>query len=159
VTTVRDLLPTDLAAALVINNANVPAVSEATAEELAHIFEQSTIALAVDDDAGRLAGFCLVLRPGADYKSMNYQWFSERYPDFIYLDRVAFDATAQNRGWGAAMYAEVERRADAPWFTLEVNLRPRNDGSLRFHHRLGFEEVGQQETDYGSLVSLLAKPL
>lgn len=158
-TTVRDLLPIDLAAALVINNTNVPAVSEATADELAHIFGQSSIALAVDDDAGHLAGFCLVLRPGADYKSMNYRWFSERYDDFVYLDRVAFDAASQSRGWGAAMYAEVERRANSPWFTLEVNLRPRNDGSLRFHHRLGFQEVGQQETDYGCVVSLLAKPL
>ena len=56
-------------------------------------------------------------------------------------------------------YDEVERRADAAWFTLEVNLRPRNDGSLAFHDRLGFVEVGQQETDYGTLVSLMAKPL
>jgi predicted GNAT superfamily acetyltransferase len=40
-----------------------------------------------------------------------------------------------------------------------VNLRPRNDGSLRFHARLGFKEVGQQETSYGVLVSMLAKDL
>jgi hypothetical protein len=30
---------------------------------------------------------------------------------------------------------------------------------LTFHDQLGFVEVGQQETDYGSLVSLMAKPL
>ena len=40
-----------------------------------------------------------------------------------------------------------------------MNLRPRNDTSLAFHESLGFVEVGQRETDYGSLVSLQAKPL
>ena len=62
------------------------------------------------------------------------------------------------------MYAEVERlaaerRPTATDFTLEVNLRPRNDQSLAFHAQLGFVEVGQQETDYDALVSLMAKPL
>jgi hypothetical protein len=33
------------------------------------------------------------------------------------------------------------------------------NGSLRFHARKGFVEVGQQETDYGALVSLMAKRL
>jgi predicted GNAT superfamily acetyltransferase len=44
-------------------------------------------------------------------------------------------------------------------FTLEVNLEPRNDGSLRFHDRLGFVEVGQQVSGSGKLVSLMAKTL
>ena len=155
---IRDLLATDLAVVEAINNASVPAVGEADDAKLARLLEQSVVALAatIDDD---LVGFCIVLGPGADYGSVNYRWFAERYDDFVYLDRVAVDESARNRGVGAALYAEVERRASAPWFLLEVNLRPRNDGSLRFHHRLGFAEVGQQETDYGVLVSLLAKPL
>ncbi|NNE11269.1 MAG: GNAT family N-acetyltransferase, partial [Ilumatobacter sp.] len=61
-------------------------------------------------------------------------------------------------------YAEVERlarelRPAAASFTLEVNLRPRNETSLAFHDRLGFVEVGQRETDYGALVSMMVKPL
>jgi hypothetical protein len=43
--------------------------------------------------------------------------------------------------------------------TCEVNLRPPNEGSLRFHRRLGFREVGRQETPYGALVTLLALDL
>ncbi len=157
--TIRDLLPADIDAATAINNANTPAVGEATAEHLAHLLDESVIALAAIAPRGELAGFCIVLGPGADYGSVNYRWFTERYDDFIYLDRVAVAETARNAGVGTALYAEVERRAGAPWFLLEVNLRPRNDGSLRFHHRHGFAEVGQLETDYGTLVSLLAKPL
>ncbi len=156
--TIRDLRPNDLEAAAAINNANTPAVGEASAEHLAHLLSESVFALGAVA-ADELAGFCIVLGPGADYSSVNYRWFDERYDDFVYLDRVAVAASARNAGVGTALYAEVERRAEAPWFLLEVNLRPRNDGSLRFHHRLGFTEVGQQETDYGILVSLLAKPL
>ena len=154
----RDLTTADLDAMTTINAANVPAVGENTREDLAEILDMSVIALGTEVD-GALAGFCLVVPPGQPYWSTNYEWFSARYDDFVYLDRVAFAAEHQGRGLGSEMYAEVERRASAPWFLLEVNLRPRNEGSLRFHARHGFVEVGQQETNYGSLVSLLAKPL
>lgn len=153
----------DLAAIHAINQGEVPAVGDETLEDLGHIAEQSVIPLVAEVD-GVIAGFCLVLAPGADYDSMNYLWFVDRYDDFVYLDRVAISPGFQRRGIGRALYAEVERlaaerRPGATEFTLEVNLRPRNDGSLAFHAGLGFVEVGRQETDYGALVSLMAKPL
>ena len=146
-----------------INQGAVPAVGTETLEALGEIADQSTIALVAEVDEV-IAGFCLVLAPGADYASMNYRWFTERYTDFVYLDRIAVTPTHHGRGIGRAMYAEVERlaaerRPSATQFTLEVNLRPRNEPSLGFHARLGFCEVGQLETDYGALVSLMAKPL
>jgi hypothetical protein len=159
----REYRPEDLEAIHRINQGEVPAVGTETIEDLGDIAERSMIALVAEVD-GEIAGFCLVLAPGADYDSLNYLWFSERYDDFVYLDRVAFPPTHQGRGLGRAIYTEVERlaaehRPTATHFTLEVNLRPRNDQSLAFHDRLGFVEVGQQETDYGALVSLMAKPL
>jgi predicted GNAT superfamily acetyltransferase len=156
--TIRPLTGDDLPEALAINEANVPAVGTVDADQLAHLVDEASVALAAEE-GGRLIGFCIVLAPGADYGSVNYGWFSERYDDFAYLDRVAVAESYRNRGIGAELYAEVERLVDAPWFTLEVNVRPRNEGSLRFHERMGFTEVGQQETPYGSRVSLLAKPL
>ncbi len=157
---VRDLTISDVESIAIINAANVPAVGEADEAHLAHLLEQASIALGAEL-RGEVVGFCIVLAPGADYGSVNYRWFSERYSSFAYLDRVAVTETHRGLGIGAALYGEVERRlgASVPWFVLEVNLRPRNDGSLRFHARQGFEEVGQQETGYGTLVSLLAKPL
>lgn len=157
--TIRDLVPGDLSAVHALNAANVPAVGEADLDHLARLVAMADHAL-VADDAGQLVGFCIVLAPGADYGSVNYRWFSERYDDFVYLDRVAVDQRWRGQGVGTALYAEVERRcADRTWFTLEVNLRPRNDVSLAFHAQHGFVEVGQQETPYGCLVSLQAKPL
>ena len=159
----RDFRIGDLPAIHAINEAETPAVGSATEAQLAHLVAQSSVAI-VADVGGAVAGFCVVLGPGADYASVNYRWFSERYRDFVYLDRVAISPTFQRRGLGRAMYDEVERRAPlvrpgATHFTLEVNLRPRNDPSLAFHDRLGFAEVGRQETDYGALVSMMAKPL
>lgn len=157
--------PDDLPAIHAINEAAYPAVGTETLEDLGAIADESIIALVAEDgEAGPVAGFCLVLAPGADYDSMNYLWFVERYDDFVYLDRVAISPDFQRRGLGRTMYAEVERlaaerRPGARHFTLEVNLRPRNDQSLAFHAGLGFVEVGQQETDYGTLVSLMAKPI
>ena len=156
----RPIDDADLSAVLELNNANVPAVNELDLTSLAAIVKASTVALAaVDPTDAALAGFCLVLPPGTDYGSGNYAWFGERYDDFVYLDRVAVASDHRGRGIGARLYAEVERRTRAAWFTLEVNLRPRNDVSLAFHERLGFAEVGQRETDYGFLCSMQAKRL
>lgn len=161
----RAYRPDDLPAVHVINEAAYPAVGTETLEDLGHIADESIIALVAEDEpTGDIAGFCLVLAPGADYDSMNYLWFVDRYDDFVYLDRVAISPAFHRRGLGRDMYAEVERlaaerRPSARQFTLEVNLRPRNDQSLAFHAALGFVEVGQQETDYGHLVSMMAKPI
>jgi predicted GNAT superfamily acetyltransferase len=158
---VRLLRPDDLPRLVAINAAEVPAVGPIGVDGLEHLVRESVVALVVTAHEGddEPAGFCVVLGPSADYGSVNYRWFRDRYDDFVYLDRVAIEPAAQGRGLGRALYDEVERRVDAEWFTLEVNLRPRNDASLAFHDRLGFVEVGQQETPYGSLVSLMAKRL
>lgn len=159
----RAYRPDDLAVVHAINQAQVPAVGTELIDDLGHIGDESLIALVAELD-GEIAGFCFVLAPGADYDSINYLWFSERYDDFVYLDRVAISPDFQRRGLGRSMYAEVERlaaerRPMATDFTLEVNLEPRNDQSLAFHAELGFVEVGQQRTNYGTLVSLMAKRL
>lgn len=155
---IREVTVADLGAIHAINEDGAPGVHPESPEALAAITRESCIAL-VAEIAGVVAGFCQILPPGAAYRSLNYAWFSTRYKDFIYLDRVAVAAEHRGRGVGSRLYDEVERRTHAAWFTLEVNLHPRNDGSLRFHARKGFVEVGQQETDYGALVSLMAKPL
>lgn len=143
---------------LEINQENVPAVGDETLERMTQILEWSSLALGVEDE-GVLVGYCLIMKPGLPYPSSNYRWFCDRYLDFIYLDRVAFTQSHQGLGWGSRLYAEVENRSDAPLFTLEVNLEPRNEGSLRFHDRLGFVEVGQQVSGSGKLVSLMTKKL
>jgi predicted GNAT superfamily acetyltransferase len=151
-----------------LNNAAVPAVSEVDQTRLRHLLSQSPIALITEETTPsgdvQITGFCLVMSPEADYDSVNFRWFADRYQHFIYLDRVVVDPAYQGHGLGRAMYEEVIARAaqdmpSAEQFCLEVNLRPRNDKSLGFHERLGFTEVGQQETPYGILVAMMTRPL
>ncbi len=156
---IRPLRLDDLPIVVRLNNDAVPAVSEADLDRMQMLVEQSHLSLVAENE-GDVVGFCINFGPGASYSSVNYQWFCERYDEFVYLDRIAVAEVARNLGIGAALYAAVETHiAGTPWLLCEVNLRPRNDGSLRFHDRIGFVEVGQQETNYGILVSMLAKDL
>ncbi len=115
---------------------------------------------------GEPAGFLLALAPGARYASPNFRWFCERYRDFVYIDRIVVATEAGRRGLGRALYADLERTVPPGTTALacEVNLRPPNPGSLAFHERLGFREVGRQEaTSLGETkskkVRMLLKPL
>jgi predicted GNAT superfamily acetyltransferase len=154
----RTLVADDLDAVWEINQENVPAVGEESIESLGEIVASSEIALGVLED-DRIVGFCLVLPPGASYNSPNYRYFAARYQDFAYLDRVAFRASHQGRGLGSTLYRELESRLDRPLLTLEVNVVPPNEGSMRFHLRSGFVELEQRETRPGKLVSLMIKQL
>jgi hypothetical protein len=158
---IRELLPTDLPKALALNNACLPALNELDAPELARLVGMSTVSLAAEVD-GALAGFCIVLPPGVDYASLNYDWFSRTYKDFAYLDRIAVDPMQRRSGVGRQFYDDLRLRlsAIAPVLLCEVNVRPRNDASLEFHRSIGFREVGQQDTEGGKKrVSLLELPL
>ena len=161
--TIRPMTSADLGWAHVLNEANVPAVGTETTEEFAHLLDVASVALVAECE-GAPAGFCIVMSAGADYDSVNYLWFSARHDEFLYLDRVAIDERHRRRGIGRALYSEVEARGliarpAATVFCLEVNIEPRNDASLDFHHSLGFREAGQQSTPYGTRVSLMTRPL
>nr|WP_042198394.1 GNAT family N-acetyltransferase [Kibdelosporangium sp. MJ126-NF4]CEL23371.1 acetyltransferase, GNAT family [Kibdelosporangium sp. MJ126-NF4]CTQ96893.1 acetyltransferase, GNAT family [Kibdelosporangium sp. MJ126-NF4] len=154
------LKPTDAESILAMNNTAVPNVNEATEAELAALLEMSDLTVALKD-GDTLLGFVLTLPPGVDYASENYRFFSERYDNFVYVDRIVVGEQARNRGVGAKLYdliGEYAAERGIPRVLCEVNLEPPNPGSLRFHKRIGFVEVGQQRTKGGTyLVSLLAK--
>jgi predicted GNAT superfamily acetyltransferase len=156
--TIRDVTSADLERVLEINEANVPEVGQVDAARLRYLVDESAFSLAVDVD-DEIAGFCVVLGQGSSYDSVNYRWFMERYDDVLYLDRVAFDASAQGRGLGSLLYHDVDRRLAelGVGITLEVNVDPPNEPSLAFHRKHGFVEVGRQMSK-GIEVSLMHKP-
>lgn len=158
----RDVDLADLEALHALNEQSLPHVSSLTSEEIEWFFRTADY-FRLTEVEGEQAGFLLGLRPGIDYGSPNYAWFSRRYADFVYIDRLAVDARWRRRGLASALYADIERHAralGAPLLACEVNVRPRNEGSLAFHERHGFSEVGRQDTEGGSkTVALMIKPL
>ncbi|WP_291049059.1 GNAT family N-acetyltransferase [Herbiconiux sp.] len=163
--TVRPLTPADLPHLLVLNTAAVPAVNEIDLVEMTELVAQSRLAVAVVDDEhpDAVLGFVLALPPGLQYASENYRWFSARGEAFLYVDRIVVGDGQRGAGLGALLYEAVFDAAAADGASevdCEVNVEPPNPGSLRFHGRLGFAEVGRQATKGGSVVvALLARPL
>ena len=157
----RLFLESDIDAALELNNLNTPAVGELDRVQLQFLVDHSLYSFAIGADT--LHAFCITFAPGAPYTSVNYQWFSQTYSDFVYLDRIVVSENMRNQTLGEKLYLAVEQRMIkdrcAPILTCEVNLNPPNHGSIRFHNRIGFHEVGQQESKPGLTVSLLSKQI
>lgn len=156
---IRRAATADLAEALVLNNAHVPAVSPLHADEL-DWFQREAHGLWVvtDPRAGLLGLLITLIGPGSSYPSLNYDWFCQRFERFLYVDRIVVAVAGQGRGLGQRFYREVAV-AEATALGLkrvcaEVNLEPRNDQSLRFHAAFGFAEVGQRHDHHGKLLSM-----
>ena len=160
---VRNIEITDVARVLEINNANTPGVSELTLSELETDIKNCLHALAIDNEHGEVCAFCITFAPDTPAAGVNHQWFAERFASFVYLDRIAIDPTYQNLGLGVLLYQSVEQQmiasAQHSLLCCEVNLEPPNPGSLRFHHRIGFTEVGQHSPQQNYVVSMLSKKL
>jgi uncharacterized protein len=148
---VRDAVAADHAAVLALNNAAPPHVNELSDEQFAWIVSHADYFRVAEDAAG-VAGFVLALRPGLEYWSLNYRWFSERGDGFLYLDRIVVAERARGTGIGRMLYDDIDRFASGRYdrISLEVNLLPPNPGSLAFHERMGFRRVGVREEDGGT---------
>ena len=156
---VREGNAVDQPAVLALNNAAVPDVNALTAEQFEWLTREADFYSIAEMD-GRLAGFVIAIRRGTAYWSGNYAWFSERYADFLYLDRVVVAPFARRSGVGRALYADLGKFACARWprVTLEVNVRPPNPGSIAFHEAMGFRRVGQRACD-GNEVAMFELPI
>jgi uncharacterized protein len=113
------------------------------------------------DDA--VAGFLIAVRSDIAHDDPNFRWFSARYPEFLYIDRIIIDARARGEGLGKAMYTDLfaaARELGATRLTCEIDCDPPNHASSIFHARFGFSEAGRHEVDGGKkMVSLQVAPV
>lgn len=157
----RDVCEADLDAVLRLNESEVPHVGRVDRDRMLWFAEHATY-FRVADRGGTLGAYLVGLRPGTAYASPNYRWFCDRYDDFAYVDRVAVAEFARRQGLGSRLYADFAATVSgsAPIMTCEVNIRPSNETSLRFHQELGFEQVGSLESEDGKkAVAMLVKKL
>ncbi len=158
---VRPITPQDLPQLCELNNAAVPNVNTLTLAALTELVRVSTVALTAEHD-NEPACLLLALAPGAPYDSANYRWFSERFRDFLYVDRIVVAARVRNTGLGARLHAEAYTQARVQGLariTCEVNVAPPNPRSYRFHNRLGFRTVGKLSSADGKEVALMERPV
>src|SRR3546814_5512987 len=108
-------------------------LSPLDADQLATLVDISLASWVAEVD-GAIVGFAICLGPGAAYASDNYRWFTERYDDFVYLDRIAVDSSARRAGVGGALYDALDALAPARRVPAlcEGNPLPRNDPSPAF---------------------------
>lgn len=143
---IRAYAPADLPALHAINDQGVPGVSRETPSDLGRWLSLSQCLVATDESQ-RPVGFINLVPPGTTaYKSANLRWFEARGGNINYVDRIAVANAARGRRIGEALYRAAfgicACRYDA--IGCEVNRLPPNPGSLRFHKRLGFVEIGRQ---------------
>jgi len=152
---IRDATARDRDAILALNLESEALMSPMDAARLAEL-EAMAAYLRVSEDERGVAAFLLAFREGAAYDSPNYRWFSDRYPRFLYVDRIAVAGDRQGRGLGPAMYADLFAFAiqhEVPRVVCEYYSLPLNLPSQRFHERAGFRQVGSQWLANGKQVS------
>lgn len=156
-----DISAADLETVLALNEASVPHVNSIDLEQM-RWFASNAFYFRVARVDEEFAGFLIGLRPGLDYGSENYRWFCDQYGDFGYVDRVAVDESARRLGVASRLYDDFadRLRGHVEHMTCEVNIRPPNESSMRYHEMHGFVQVATQETEGGlKKVALLEKKL
>ena len=153
--TLRSFGENDLQAVLALNNAAAPAVNELTSSDLEWFEEVSHLFLVSERKVGektQITGFLIGLTgPGVNYQSINYNWFTCKYENFLYVDRVVVGESSWGQGNGRRFYeALAASGSNQPVMCAEVNIKPRNERSLIFHEKFGFTPVGEQDTEGGS---------
>ena len=82
------------------NNINAPEVGFLDKDRLQLLINQSNYCKIVFYN-GIPAGFLLCLPENIEYDSMNYVWISERYKNFMYIDRISIvkEFQSKNMTW------------------------------------------------------------
>ena len=134
---------------LQVNNASATETSPLSRERFDQLIAKARIALSVAPSAA----FLLAFEQSDDYDGGHFLWFRSRFDTFLYVDRVVVSEKYRRHGLGRMLYADVFKRAIELGHTrvvCEVNHRPPNPVSDKFHEALGFEEIGRATFDDGA---------
>jgi len=159
---IRNVTTTDLETVLTLNESVLPHVNSISMADMQDFLAKATYFRVSCDEDDQVVAFLIGLAPDTEYNSPNFQWFCARYQNFAYVDRIAVATSARRLGIAEALYEDFVC-VSASWahhMCCDVNLQPDNPGSMAFHHRLGFTQVGTLETLNGAKkVALLLKEI
>jgi len=138
-------------ALLALNNAHARELSYLEPARLMHLVGEAFLARRIGRIENQVDAFLLAFDQDADYDSPNFLWFRDRYPRFVYVDRIV--VAARGRGLARLLYLDLFERAvrvGHAHVVCEVNSEPPNPASDAFHAALGFAEVGSARIHNGS---------
>jgi len=152
----RELSLHDVASMWSINEQGLPGTGQVSKQGMADLLAHSSLSLGVFRRQ-ELLGFVICLPPGTNYGSLNYAWFNQRFDAFMYVDRIAVAQQHRDQGIGSMLYEQVMANSDEKGVPVvaEVNSIPPNPGSMRFHERFRFKEVGELHHQDKSVMMLL----
>lgn len=159
---IREIQTQDIDRVVSLNASEVQWTSPMNADQLCRLLGFATYKkVLVQDD--QIAGFLLAIRAGANYVNQNFDWFANRYNNFMYVDRIVIDHSFAGRGLGRIFYTDMFSFAvdnGCESVVCEYSSRPLNKLSKVFHTTMGFNEVGTQQLETSAkLVSMQSKPL
>lgn len=158
----REVTISDLEKIRKINEEAIPAVNTVSLDEFKWFLKRSIyfkVSLNKDEE---VCGFLLVLPTGLKYESLNYKWFSDKFSDFAYIDRIAVKDEFRGKGIGKSLYVDLEKSVmkDIKRIACEFNIKPPNLVSKKFHEGLAYKRVGTQLTENETKeVSLMIKEI
>ncbi|MBT6870317.1 MAG: GNAT family N-acetyltransferase [Candidatus Marinimicrobia bacterium] len=133
----------DLESILLLNQDSMPAVSSSSLDMMEHFLIICDY-FKVCKINGEIIGFLNAIMPSKDYNSEHYQWFNDKYKSFIYIDRITFNKSYQNQGYGTIFYNDLIKNTSLD-IACEINTKPYNNQSIQFHEKYGFTKVGSKE--------------
>ena len=138
-----ELRSQDIPAIWEINQQGLPGTGKVSQQEIVELLRIAELMIGAFDGE-QLVGFVLCFLPRTEYASLNYAWFNQRYQDFLYVDRIAVSEDHRNQSIGSLLYQQVISYAKYYNYPIaaEVSLNPPNPGSMRFHQRFNFTEIG-----------------
>ena len=152
----RELTQHDVASMRSINEQGLPVTGQVSKQQMADLLNLSALSLGVFREQ-EVLGFVICRSPGTSYGSLNYAWFNQRFEAFMYVDRIAVAQQHRDQGIGSMLYEQVIASSDERGVPVaaEVNSTPPNPGSMRFHERFRFKEVGELHHQEKSVMMLL----
>jgi len=157
---VRPIAAGDFDEILRINSESGPHVADLDHEELRRLVALASVVW-VAESAMRVVGYLVGMSSSDSYDGEEFRWFLKRFEQpFVYVDQIAVDARARRANVASQMYEHLARWCNSLNINLlccEVNMRPVNSISMRFHEKFGFKRLDELDTSDGRRVALLYK--
>lgn len=146
----RPITPADHGALLALNNKFAKELSWQEPDQFESLLSSAWYTRTIGDCDALL----VVFDQDAEYDNANFRWLKNKFDKFIYVDRIV--SAISGKGYAGALYTDLfghAREQGHERIVCEINVDPPNPGSVAFHSKLGFAEVGRQTLSNGKEVA------